>query len=162
MRPAAPETVMGRLSGYPSLTPTCRCWQERRPQTKNRRSISDSAKCDRRACRSNTRTLRAQPTQYRIERNASCQRPDQYATLTTTYSEISTARRFEIQRDATEELFQAERPGLRQAGLATVGPPKPATLGHCLAVEDERMLAVAPSSIDGGATGSRLQADHAP
>jgi hypothetical protein len=63
--------VTGPLSGHPLLTP-CRCRQERRPETKNRRSISGSAKCDRRAFRSNTQTLRAQPTQHRIEHNASC------------------------------------------------------------------------------------------
>jgi hypothetical protein len=37
----------------------------------NRSSISGIAKCDTRACRSNTLTLRAQPTHERSERNAS-------------------------------------------------------------------------------------------
>ena len=35
------------------------------------------AKCDKRACRSNTRTLRAQPTQHRSERNAPTWGPSQ-------------------------------------------------------------------------------------
>jgi len=85
MRPAATETVKGPLSRYSSVAP---CWfrQEKRPQTRNRRSISGKAKCNRRACRSNTRTLRVQPAQYRSERNASCQPPDQYATTTATQS----------------------------------------------------------------------------
>jgi hypothetical protein len=43
----------------------------KRSETKNRRSISGSAKCDRRVYRSSIRTLRAQPNRYRIERNAS-------------------------------------------------------------------------------------------
>src|SRR5262249_34626352 len=44
---------------------------------KNRRSILGRAKCDRRACRSNTRTLRAQPVQHRSERNAPTWGPSQ-------------------------------------------------------------------------------------
>jgi hypothetical protein len=66
MRPAATGTVTGPLSGYPSLTPP-QFRQEKQPQSRNRRSISGTAKCDMRAC-SNTRTLRAQPE--RSERNA--------------------------------------------------------------------------------------------
>jgi hypothetical protein len=53
----------------------CWRWQEKRPQTKNRRSILGRAKCDRRARRSNTRTLRAQPAQHRSERNAPTRGP---------------------------------------------------------------------------------------
>src|SRR6516164_5895429 len=68
-RPAATETVKGPVSSLcqddPSVTP---CWrrQEKRPQTKNRRSILGRAKCDRRGCRSNTRTLQAQPAQHAV------------------------------------------------------------------------------------------------
>jgi len=81
---AATETLRGPRSEYPSLTPS---WsQEKEPQSKNRRGISSRAKRDRRACRSNTQTLPAQPTQYRIERNASCQPPDEYAMTPTAQS----------------------------------------------------------------------------
>src|SRR6516164_172475 len=79
-RPAATETVKGPVSSLcqddPSVTP-CWCRQEKRPQTKNRRSILGRAKCDRRGCRSNTRTLRAQPAQHRSERNAPTWGPSQ-------------------------------------------------------------------------------------
>jgi hypothetical protein len=66
MRPAATGTVTGPLSGYPSWTPP-QFRQEKKPQSRNRSSISGIAKCDTRACRSNTRTLRAQPTHERSD-----------------------------------------------------------------------------------------------
>src|SRR5262249_17039950 len=64
-------------------------------------------------------------------------------------------------RCANEGLFQAERPGPRQAGSATVRPSKPATLGHCRTIECEEASAVTPNSTDNGERGSRLQADYA-
>jgi hypothetical protein len=88
-----------RHGGSRRILPSCRsccakresmqhrlCVGKRRPGTKNRRSISGSAKRDTRGCRSNTPTLWAQPTQYRIERNAARHPPHQYAPLTTTQS----------------------------------------------------------------------------
>src|SRR6266702_520582 len=47
------------------------------------------------------------------------------------------------------------------AGLATVAPSKPATPGHCLAIECEEASAVTPKSTDNGERGSRLQAEYA-
>ena len=76
MRPAATETVQGPLSRYPSVAS---CWRrhEKRPQTKNRRSNSGNAKCDRRTCRSDTRIAQAQPARHRSERNAPTWGPSQ-------------------------------------------------------------------------------------
>src|SRR6516225_6318577 len=73
-RELRPNRVMTGL-----ILPDCGlcCRQEKRPQTKNRRSILGRAKCDRRGCRSNTRTLRAQPAQHRSERNAPTWGPSQ-------------------------------------------------------------------------------------
>lgn len=71
------------------------------------------------------------------------------------------SRSIEIQRNANEELFQAERHGQRQAGSATIGTCKPATPCHCLGAADGTAPSVMPSSIDDGETGSRFQADYA-
>src|SRR6516225_6807538 len=76
-------------------------------------------------------------------------------------SDISTARSFEIQHDANEELSRAERSGPRRASRATIEPSRPATLGHCPAVGREETSAVTPSSTGDGERGSRLQADYA-
>ena len=76
-------------------------------------------------------------------------------------SDISTARSFEIQHDANEELSRAERSGPRRASRATIEPSRPATLGHCPAVGREEASAVTPSLTGDGERGSRLQADYA-
>src|SRR3974390_140057 len=61
-------------------------------------------------------------------------------------SDISTAKSFEIQHDANDELSRAERSGPRRASRATIEPSRPATLGHCPAVGREEASAVTPSS----------------
>jgi hypothetical protein len=70
--------LLRKAQNYSGAAAQSRYRQKRRPRTKNRRSISDNAKCDTRGCRSNTRTAQAQPSQYRIERKAPCQPPHQY------------------------------------------------------------------------------------
>jgi hypothetical protein len=77
--PSQATSSDGNSEGSCVKSPSVTCWrrQEKRPQTKNRRSILGRAKCDRPACRSNTRTLRAQPAQHRSERNAPTWGPSQ-------------------------------------------------------------------------------------
>jgi len=120
-RPAATETVKGPLPEYPSVA-SFWCRQQKRPQTKNRRSISGNAKYDRRACRSNTRTLRAQPAHYRSERNASYRPPRLVCNDAGDHA----------QRSCREHQYFRKFVGSQNANQHgdPHGPPKPATIVH--------------------------------
>src|SRR5262249_11439887 len=81
-------------------------------------------------------------TRFQLRRDGKRQ-----GTRTETQSRLNGKRRF---GKINEGLFQAERPGPHQTGSATVGPSKPATLGHCRTIECEEASAVTPNSTDNG------------